>query len=465
MTDLRQANHTPFNQSPRTVSGQQQRPLKLALGLSVAGLLVAAGAFAMVQPSKPVLPEQRLVADTFSLPLPMATSDLNTAATDEYRLETRIQTGDTIASILSRLDVAEQGLMGFITANKDTRKAAHRLVPGRTVLASVDANGGMNWVRYIHTPGTEDNGAFVTEYLELVKNPDGSFAAEEKTASTESQTNIAAVRIKSSLFGATDAAGIPDAVTMQIAEILGGRLDFVRDIREGDEFRVIYETRTFEGRPAGSGRVLAVEFINANKRYEALWFEPKDGSGGYYDAEGKSLRGAFLRSAIPFTRISSKFGMRKHPIHQRWRSHNGIDFAAPTGTPIRATGDGVVQFIGTQGGYGKTIILRHPNNITTLFAHQSRFAQGLKQGDRVSQGQTIGFVGSTGWSTGPHLHYEFRINNKPVDPLGIKMPEAIVLDGQQKQQFAEIAMPLREQLQKLVVLEEDNGDALQLAKR
>jgi len=465
MTDLRQANHTPFHKNQRTVSGKQRRPLKTALGLTVAGLLVAAGAFAMVQPSKSVLPDQQLVADSFTLPLPVAAPALETAATDEYRLETRIQSGDTIASILSRLDVAEQGLMGFITANKDTRKAAHRLVPGRTVQASLDANGAMNWVRYIHTPGKEDNGAFVTEYLELVKNPDGSFAAEEKVADTESQTNIAAGRITSSLFGATDAAGVPDGVTMQIAEILGGRLDFVRDIREGDEFRVIYETRTFEGRPAGAGRVLAVEFINANKRFEALWFEPKEGSGGYYDADGKSLRGAFLRSAIPFTRISSKFGMRKHPIHKLWRSHNGIDFAAPTGTPIRATGDGVVQSIGTQGGYGKTIVLRHPNNISTLFAHQSQFAKGLKQGDRVSQGQIIGYVGSTGWSTGPHLHYEFRNKNKPVDPLGIKMPEAIVLDGQQKLQFAETALPLREQLQKLAVLNEDRGESLQLANR
>jgi murein DD-endopeptidase MepM/ murein hydrolase activator NlpD len=157
--------------------------------------------------------------------------------------------------------------------------------------------------------------------------------------------------------------------------------------------------------------------------------------------------------------------MRKHPIHKRWRAHNGIDFAAPTGTPIRATGDGVVQFIGTQGGYGKTIILRHPNNITTLFAHQSRFAQGLRQGDRVSQGQVIGFVGSTGWSTGPHLHYEFRINGKPVDPLGVKMPEAVVLDGKQKQQFAQTALPMREQLQKLAVLQQADPDILRLATR
>lgn len=465
MTDLRPASHLSSRTQHLSKSGRQRRPIKTALGVTVGGLLVAAGAFAMVQPSKAVLPEQRLVADTFTLPIPTVAADTSTADTHDYRVKTRIQSGDTIASILSRLEVSETGLMAFIIANTDTRKAAHRLVPGRTVQSALDADGGLKWVRYFHTPGREENGEFNTAYLELVKNPDGSFAAQEKVASTESQTHIAAGRIRSSLFGATDSAGIPDGVTMQMAEILGGQLDFARDIRRDDEFRVIYETRTFQGRPAGAGRVLAVEFINANKRYEALWFEPENGSGGYFDGDGKSLRGAFLRSAIPFTRVSSRFGMRKHPIHKRWRAHNGIDFAAPTGTPIRATGDGVVQFIGTQGGYGKTIILRHPNNITTLFAHQSRFANGLKRGDRVSQGQVIGFVGTTGWSTGPHLHYEFRINGKPVDPLGVKMPEAIVLDGEQKQLFAETALPMREQLQKLAVLEQDDESGLQLATR
>lgn len=465
MTEPCQATRAPLRKNPLTASGRQRRPFKTTLSLTLVGLLVAAGAFAMVQPSKPAPPSQRLIADTFTLPLPVVATENSASDALDYRLKTRIQSGDTIASILSRLEVSETGLMAFITANKDTRKAAHRLVPGRTVQAALDADGGMKWVRYFHTPGKEDNGEYVTAFLELVRNPDGSFAAEEKLAATDSQTHISAGRIKSSLFGATDAAGVPDGVTMQMAEILGGRVDFARDIRRGDEFRVIYETRTFEGRPAGAGRVLAIEFINANKKLEALWFEPENGSGGYYDAEGKSLRGAFLRSAIPFTRVSSTFGKRMHPIHRRWRNHNGIDFAAPTGTPIRATGDGVVQFIGTQGGYGKTIILRHPNNITTLFAHQSRFARGLKRGDRVSQGQVIGFVGSTGWSTGPHLHYEFRINNKPVDPLGVKMPEAIVLDGEQKKQFAKVALPMREQLQKLAVLDGEDDSDLQLANR
>ena len=457
--------------------GQRRRPIKLALGLTIGGLLVAAGAVAMVQPAPATLPKQQMIADSFSLPLPspspspspssLSATDATTAANqaDEYRLETRIQSGDTIASILSRLTIEENGLMTFIIANKDTRNAAHRLVPGRTVQASLDQDGGLKWLRYYHTPSLEEKGDFLTEYLELTKTGDGTFEAGQKQANTESQMHIAAGQINSSLFGATDAAGIPDGITMQIAEVLGGKIDFIRDIRQGDEFRVIYETRSHEGRPAGAGRLLAVDFINNQKRFEALWFQPEDSNGGYYDSDGKSLRGAFLRSAIPFTRISSKFGMRKHPIHKRWRAHNGIDFAAPTGTPIRATSDGVVQFIGTQGGYGKTIILRHPNNITTLFAHQSRFAKGLKRGDRVSQGETIGFVGSTGWSTGPHLHYEFRIKDKPVDPLGIKMPEAVVLDGKQKQQFAQNALPMREQLQKIADLHKTDPDLLKLVSR
>ena len=466
MSDLRKASHgNRLNQHTTGTVGQRRRPIKLALGLTVGGLLVAAGAFAMVQPEQANLPTQRLIADSFVLPLPTPQADPIVEAASEYRLETRIQSGDTIASILSRLTIKEDGLMAFIIANKDTRNAAHRLVPGRTVQASLDQDGGLNWLRYYHTPGLEEEGDFLTEYLELTKTGDGSFEAEQKRASTESQMHIAAGQINSSLFGATDAAGIPDGITMQIAEVLGGKIDFIRDIRQGDEFRVIYETRSHEGRPAGAGRLLAVEFINKQKRFEALWFQAEDSNGGYYDSDGKSLRGAFLRSAIPFTRISSKFGMRKHPIHKRWRAHNGIDFAAPTGTPIRATGDGVVEFIGTKGGYGKTIVLRHPNNITTLFAHQSRFAKGLKRGDRVSQGETIGFVGSTGWSTGPHLHYEFRIRNKPVDPLGIKMPEAVVLDGEQKKLFAENALPLRERLKKIAELHETDPDLLKLVSR
>ncbi|NLJ63021.1 MAG: M23 family metallopeptidase, partial [Alcaligenaceae bacterium] len=193
---------------------------------------------------------------------------------------------------------------------------------------------------------------------------------------------------------------------------------------------------------------------NQGKTHEAMWFAPDGEGGGYYDFAGQSSQGAFLRNALKFTRISSTFGGRRHPIHGNWRNHNGVDYAAPTGTPIHATADGVVKSIGNQRGYGKTIELEHHSGYSTLYAHQSRFAPNLKKGDRVSQGQLIGYVGSTGWATGPHLHYEFRINNKPVDPLAVDLPVAKVLDPKQRAAFDTVAAQYKNQFAVLKGLNE-----------
>ncbi len=441
-------------QSQRPATGTtRRRPIKTALGLAAGGLLIAAGAFAMVAPDRSVAPTQRIVSDALTLQLPVTGPLYAHEHPYDYRVETRIESGDTVATILSRLGVREEGFMAFISSDPITRKAAHRLVPGRTVAAALDSEGQMKWIRYYHTPSSQSGGQYQTEFLQISKLDDRSFVAEEVAEQTESQMHLAAGIINSSLFGATDAADVPDAITLQMAEILGGRIDFLRDIRRGDEFRVLYETRTFEGRPAGAGRVLAVQFINNGTLLEGMWFAPDGERGGYYDSEGRSIQAAFLRNPIQFTRISSNFGMRQHPIHRRWRVHNGVDFAAPTGTPIRASGDGVVEFVGTRGGFGKLIVLRHANNIKTLYAHQSRFARGLKRGDRVAQGDVIGYVGMTGWATGPHLHYEFHISGKPVDPMGVKMPEAVVLDKQQKEVFLAQASPWRDQLKRIAQLE------------
>ena len=450
----------PMSAAPR------KRHTKLVLSLTVAGLALAASAYAMVAPTNKVIPKQSLLSETLVVEIP-PTSDASHEALDlyDYMAQTRVQNGDTVPSILARLNIQEAGFMSCINSDPLLRKTAVRLRPGRTVEAALNSDGSMEWIRYYHTPGTEEKGQHVTEFIQITKRPDGSFVSENVVEQTESEMHLAAGEISSSLFGATDAAGVPDAVTMQMAEILGGKVDFLRDIRKGDQFRVLYETRSHNGKPAGAGRVLAVQYINDGKLIEAMWFSPDGKRGGYYDSEGKSIKAAFLRSAIPFTRVSSTFGLRKHPIHKKWKRHNGIDFAAPTGTPIRATGDGIVEFIGRKGGFGKTIILRHPNNITTLFAHQSRFAKGLKRGDRVSQGEIIGFVGSTGWSTGPHLHYEFRVKNKPVDPLGIKMPEAVKLDDQQREQFLAHAVPWRNQLQRIAELRQLDSATVEVASR
>lgn len=455
----------PTKSTPNHTTPRSRIPTRFILGSMVGGMLVAAGAVAMVKPSGEAPVSRMLVSDVMGVSLRDTTPIVSTEAeVDTFFTETRIESGDTIAAVLNRLGVSEDGLIHFINVNKDAR-AGHRLVPGRTVQAAHDGHGGLRWVRYYHTPGTENKGEHLTQYLEISKIAEKNFEAKEVSKQTESSTHVGFGVIESSLFAATDAAGIPDGVTIQMAEILSDKIDFMRDMRKGDQFRVIYETRYHEGRPAGTGRVLAVEFINKGRKSEAYWYAEGDQSGGYYDASGKNLRGAFLRNPIKFTRVSSTFGMRKHPIHNKWRSHNGVDLAAPSGTPIRASADGVVEAISSMRGYGNTIILRHPNNITTLYAHQSRFAKGLKKGDRVSQGDVIGFVGSTGWATGPHLHYEFRVNGKPIDPHGIKLPEVIALEEQQIKAFTAAIEPLRTQIERLATLQKDNPDILKVAFR
>jgi murein DD-endopeptidase MepM/ murein hydrolase activator NlpD len=204
-----------------------------------------------------------------------------------------------------------------------------------------------------------------------------------------------------------------------------------------------------EGKPAGTGRILAVEFINGGQAHQAFYFAQEDGSGDYYNAQGKRLKKAFIRSPLAFSRVTSGFAMRLHPILKTWRAHKGIDYGAPTGTKVRATGDGTVQFIGQQGGYGNLVILAHAGNYQTAYAHLSRFPANLKKGDKVEQGETIGYVGSTGWATGPHLHYEFRVNGRQIDPLSIDIPASVPLNASQEAAFRRVA---QQQLVQLALL-------------
>lgn len=401
------------------------------LVLVALGLFAAAGALAVVQPGPAFVPppvyQARQVLD---LPGPLPAFGEAVATDTPFIDETRIRSGDTLAAVLQRLNVQEANLQQFLVQEESAR-SIYKLYPGRTVQAALNAQGSLEWLRYYHTPGTREGKEFVAKWLEVKPDSNGGFTAQEKSEATDTQTRLAEGEIRHSLFATTDAANIPDAITLQMAEILGSKIDFVRDLRKGDRFRVVYETHSHQGREVGSGRVLALEFINGNKTYDAVWFQPEGESGGYYDFDGTSMKGAFLRSALKFSRVSSTFGMRRHPIHGNFRGHKGVDYAAPTGTPIHSTADGVVDFIGVQGGYGNTIVLKHGNNVSTYYAHQSRFAEGLKKGDRVEQGQLIGYVGSTGWSTGPHLHYEFRVNGNPIDPLSVDLPVAKVLTSQQ----------------------------------
>jgi murein DD-endopeptidase MepM/ murein hydrolase activator NlpD len=281
----------------------------------------------------------------------------------------------------------------------------------------------------------------------VVERNGDAFAARRETAAADVRLTAAAGTIDASLFGAADAAGLPDAITLGLADVFGGDIDFYHDLRRGDRFAVVYETRFVDGEPVGTGRVLAAEFVNQGRTLRAFLWRAPDGRDAYYDESGRSSQKAFLRSPMELSRITSGFTQaRFHPILQTWRAHRGTDFAAPLGTPVRATADGAVALAGTQNGYGNVVVLRHDGAYTTLYAHLSRFAGGVRPGARVHQGDTIGFVGQTGWATGPHLHYEFRVADVPRDPMSIALPTTVPLGTEARAAFIARAAPLRQQL-------------------
>lgn len=435
------------NQTPR------HRHITRSLLLAAGGLFLTAAALAVVKPNTP--PEPIYQAKTIlDLPPVNASADNKPAP---YIAATRIHRGDTLAELLQRLGVNEKGLLPFLTHNEDAR-SIYKLYPGRIVKAALDADGNMQWFRYIHTPGTKTDGTVASAWLEVRPDGNGNFTASELSKNANLETHVAEGEITFSLFGAADKARIPDAIVTEMVNILSSRIDFYKDLRKGDKFRVVYDAYTADGANVGAGRIRALEFINKGKSYSAVWFRTDEGKGGYYDFSGASLKGAFLRNSIKFTRISSRFGMRKHPIHQRWIGHKGVDYAAPSGTPIHATSDGTVEFIGQQRGYGNVIILKNFGKYSTLYAHQSRFAKGLKRGDKVEQGQVIGYVGQTGWATGPHLHYEFRINKQPVDPLSVDLPVAQSLEKYDEAAFKQVVAKYQPQIQMLTKLQESRVD-------
>jgi murein DD-endopeptidase MepM/ murein hydrolase activator NlpD len=283
-------------------------------------------------------------------------------------------------------------------------------------------------------------------FLRLVveRGADGLSSRLEK-GRLEASPRLAGGEIQSSLFAATDAAGVPDSVAVQLAEMFASDIDFRRDLRRGDRFHVVYETLTADGEPLKSGRILAADFINNGRTHEAVWFEAPGFKGGYYGFDGESKRRYYLSSPLEFSRVSSGYGMRFHPVLGQRRAHLGVDFAAPTGTPVRTVGDGVVEFAGVQRGYGNVIFVRHRNNQVTVYAHLSRI--GVRTGQRVSQGDFIGNVGSTGMSTGPHLHWEFRDNGVHKDPLQVaRQSEAVKLPEGLRPAFLAVAQAQRMQL-------------------
>lgn len=437
---LNKGNNGSLTAASQQISSKKSKIVQKSLLVLAFGLFAGAAAIAVVKPQE----EPIIYQASQALDLPAGITPLGQKSSEPFIHETRIRRGDTLAALLQRLQVNAPGLQAFLTYDKNAR-SIYKLYPGRSLQVALNDKNELLWLRYVHTPSSTDQEQAVSQWLEVRPDHQGGYVATEESLAVETHAQMAEGVIRSSLFGATDAANIPDSVALQIPEILGSKVDFMKDLRKGDRFRVVYETYSHNGQPVGAGKVLAIEFENQGKVHDALWFSLDGKNGSYYDFSGAGSQGTFLRNALKFTRISSTFGGRRHPIHGSWRSHNGVDYAAPTGTPIHATADGVVKSIGGQRGYGNTIVLEHHSGYSTLYAHQSRFASGLKKGDKVSQGQLIGYVGSTGWSTGPHLHYELRINNKPVDPLSVDLPVARVLTDEQQAAFEDTVSQYRNQ--------------------
>jgi murein DD-endopeptidase MepM/ murein hydrolase activator NlpD len=330
--------------------------------------------------------------------------------------EEKIRPGDSLASLLSRLGVDDQAAAGFIKSDK-VAKGVMQLKTGKRVQAKTDEDGQLEWLRATVVDAQDNPVKNI-----LITRKDNKFIAQVSPPKLERRIEMRARTITNSLYSATDASTdggkLPDSIVAQIIEMFSTSIDFRTDLKRGDHFNVVYESFWQDGEMVRAGRILAGEFVNRGVTYQSVWFEDpasKQG-GGYYSLDGKALKRGFLKSPLQFSRISSGFSMRVHPISGNWKAHKGIDFAAALGTPIRASGDGVIDFAGVSGGYGNLVVIKHWANYSTAYAHMSRFAPGIRHGTKISQGDVIGYVGSTGWSTGAHLHYEFRVNNEARDP-------------------------------------------------
>lgn len=394
----------------------QQHPKRITAAIAAVLLTGGGGAFAVASlgPDAADLPVSTVQESVESLAGDVSLASLldSNPGFSLYRSDVS-RHADTAEAMLERLGVADPAASAFLRSNDLVRQN----LLGRAGRAlTLEATDDHRLQRLVARWALDDSANF--KRLVVERSADGSFAARLENAPLTVGTRLAGGVIRSSLFAATDAAAIPDTVAVQIAEIFSSNIDFRRSLRKEDHFSVVYETLEADGEPLRTGRVLSAEFHNNGKTFNALWFqEPQAAKGAYYTLDGQSMGRAYLTSPVAYTRISSGFAMRMHPIQKTWRAHLGTDMAAPSGTPVRTVGDGVVDFAGVQNGYGNVVYVKHQNQHVTIYAHLSRI--DVRKGQAVDQGDTIGAVGATGWATGPHLHFEFRVNGQHQDPMAI----------------------------------------------
>lgn len=399
--------------------------------LSTLPLLGVVTAFGIMPQSDVLTGPQKTIVQEIALP----TATQAAPSTTTFWRNERVQRGDTVVELLRRLNVEDEAASEYLR-NFNPASSFRQLSVGKEVQAETNAEGALLALRYL------DN-----ESNQVIIAKDGdSFKVDVKPALVEQRTFVRTGEIQSSLFAATDEAGLPDPAANQLAEIFGGDIDFHRDLRKGDKFSVIYEMTYINGEAARTGRILAAEFVNQGRTYRAVYFQTTSFSGDYYSPDGKSMRKAFLRSPIEFSRVSSGFtNSRFHPVLNKWRAHKGVDYASPIGTKVKVTADGVVEFVGKKGGYGNVVMINHQGRYETVYGHLSRFGN-IHKGQRVSQGEVIGYVGMTGMTSGPHLHYEFKQAGVHRDPLKVALPDGKPVSEAQKMVFVESTRDLHTRL-------------------
>ena len=403
---------TPSEDASATRSSQE---ITLNINNSNQAIRSPAKATAVTTPA----PENKLSASTESIadltPKPANTQPESISQPpreSQWREET-VKSGDSLSLIFQRVGLSDTSLYEFMSSSASTKQLT-RLYPGQTFAFNIE-DGKLLGLRY------QKNRLHQVEFHREEKG----FVESEVIAKPDVRRAYRSATITNSLFLAGTGAGMEESLIMELANIFGWDIDFALDIRRNDNFKLLYEERFLDGEKLGNGPILAAEFTNQNKTYRAVRYTDSKGNSQYYTPEGKSMRKAFLRTPVDFARISSHFNLRrKHPVLNKIRAHKGTDYAAPTGTPIKAAGDGKVIVAGTKGGYGRTVIIQHGQTYKTVYAHMRRYGKGIRSGTRVKQGQTIGYVGSSGLATGPHLHYEFHVNGAVKNPLTVKLPKA-----------------------------------------
>ena len=424
----------------QTMRRHHPRRLSGTLLAVMGGFAAAAFGIAPLAPDAATLP-QRLVAEMIDVPgLDAQAEGLAAHSMTLWRSDTT-RRSDTTESLLRRLGISDAAATTFIR----TDRWARRLIEGRAgkmVQATTSSDGSLQ--ELVARYPAQEEGQALTHFTRLtISRFNGQLVSRVESAPLVPQLRLGSGSIRSNLFAATDEAGLPDAIAAQLVDIFSTEIDFHRELRKGDSFSIAYESLTADGLNIswgeGTGRVLAAEFVNNGRQSQALWFtDSGTGKSGYYGFDGRGKRRAFLASPLAFSRITSTFAMRMHPILQSWRAHNGVDYAAASGTAVHAVGDAVVEKAGWLSGYGQAVVLKHAGDKSTVYAHLSKI--DVRAGQRVSQGQRVGLVGATGWATGPHLHFELRVGGQFQDPLKLaRQGDVVAVDAQSRPRFQVLA--------------------------